>query len=208
MARTFQMNRFYPAPGGGSKVDGFNINLSGDAQFQAMLAKMGPLVVQRAMGIVRTLGEQLAVRANDAAPRGKPQKGRPGGYLAKSFRAIPRPQWMQLGKVGVAVRSEAKYHHYVEFGVNKPNSRVRRFYDAKGRTPRHGQGAAGSRYRFLLGTNRLNDGVRVKGYMRDIIVPANPFFGTVVEQAKGALEDQARTGLLNYIKRISEGEAF
>jgi hypothetical protein len=200
MARTFQMNRFYPAPGGSSKVDGFNINLSGDAEFQAKLLQMGPLIVKRAMGICRTFGEMLAQQANAAAPRGKAQKGRPGGYLSKSFKAQVRPQWMQLGKVGVAVRSVAKYHHYVEFGVNKPDTRVIKF-----RTDAGKKVAKGKRYRD--GTIRLRDGVRVSGYVRDIQQARNPFFGEVIQRNKSAFEAQAREGLLNYIGRLSAGDA-
>jgi hypothetical protein len=200
MARTFQTNRFYPAPGASSKADGFNINLSGDAEFQAKLIQMGPLIIKRAMGICRTFGEELAAQANAAAPKGAKQKGRPGGFLSRSFRAQVRPQWMQLGKVGVAVRSVAKYHHYVEFGVDKPDTRVIKF-----RTDAGKKVAKGKRYRD--GTIRLRDGVRVSGYNRDIRQDANPFFGEVVRRNKSEFEEQAREGLLNYIDRLSAGEA-
>jgi hypothetical protein len=196
MARTFAMNRFYPAPGGASKVDGFNINFSGDAKFQAKLLQMGPLIVKRAMGICRTFGEELAAQANAAAPRGKAQKNRPGGFLSRSFKATPRPQWMQLGKVGVAVRSTAKYHHYVEFGVNKPDTRVIRFRTDAGKR-------VAPFKRFRTGTNRLADGVRVSGYNRDIRQDRNPFFGDVIRRNKATFEAQAREGLLNYIRRMS-----
>ena len=204
MARTFApTNRFYPAPGGGSKVGGFNINFSGDAEFQTQLLRMGPQIIDRARGICRTFAEELAMYANAAAPRGKRQKGRPGGFLGRSFVAQARPQWEQLGKVGYAVRSKAKYHHYQEFGVNKPETRVRRFYDAKGRTPKHGQGIAGSRYRFLIGTNKLVPGVSVRGDVRDIIIQANPFFGRVVEQHRVSFQEQARAAMVRYIERLS-----
>jgi hypothetical protein len=200
MARTFQMNRFYPAPGGSSKVDGFNISLSGDAEFQAKLLQMGPLIVKRAMGICRTFGEMLAQQANAAAPRGKAQKGRPGGFLSRSFKATPRPQWMQLGKVGVAVRSSAKYHHYVEFGVNKPDTRVIRFRTEAGKR-------VAPFKRFRTGTIRLADGVRVSGYNRDIHQDANAFFGEVIARNKGPFEAQAREALLAYVGRLSAGDA-
>ena len=205
MARTFQTNRFYPAPGGSSKVDGFNINLSGDAEFQAKLLQMGPLIVKRAMGICRTFGEMLAVQANAAAPRGAKQKGRPGGFLGKSFKAQVRPQWMQLGKVGVAVRSVAKYHHYVEFGVNKPDSRVVKFRDDAGKK-------VGKGNRYMIGPQKYGErfahlapGVRTSGYIRDIHQDRNPFFGEVIQRNKSAFEAQAREGLLNYIGRLSAG---
>lgn len=200
MARTFQMNRFYPAPGGSSKTDGFNINLSGDAAFQARLLQLGPLVKARALRIMDVQGQRLAVMANAAAPRGDRRKGRRSGLLAKSFRVYPRPQWEQLGKVGVAVRSRAKYHHFQEFGVNQPNSRVILF-----RTDAGKKVAKGKRYRN--GTIRLEDGVRVKGYVRDIILRANPFFGDVVRRSAAILQAEAREGLLRYIDRLSAGDA-
>jgi hypothetical protein len=196
MARTFAMNRFYPSPGGASKVDGFNINFSGDAEFQAMLLRLGPLVIKRAVGICRTFGEMLAAEANAAAPRGAKQKGRPGGYLAQSFAVKARPQWLQLGKAGVAVRSAAKYHHYQEFGVNRPDTRVVRFRTDSGKRVAKGK-------RFRDGTIRLADGVRVSGYNRDINIRANPFFGDVIRRNKATFEAQAREGLLDYIRRMS-----
>ena len=196
MARTFQMNRFYPAPGASSKADGFNVDISGDAEFQAMLLRMGPLVITRALNIVRVLGMQLAVQANAAAPRGQKQKGRPGGKLAKSFRYYDRPQWQQLGKVGVAVRSTRKYHHFQEFGADKPNTQVVLHQDDAGKKVSKGR-------RYRDGTNRLRDGVRVKTYRRDIRIKANPFFGDIVRGSKGKFEEQARNAIQTYISRIS-----
>jgi hypothetical protein len=203
MARTFQMNRFYPAPGASTKVDGFNINISGDAAFQAKLLQLGPLVIKRAQRIMETVGQMMADRANAAAPRGERRKGRSlasSGFLAKSFRVYPRPQWQQLGKVGVAVRSRAKYHHFQEFGVNRPDNQVVLHRNDAGKKV-----AKGKRYRD--GTKRLRDGVRVSTYRRDIIIKANPFFGEVVRRSKGEFEAQAREGLLRYIDRISAGDA-
>lgn len=200
MARTFQMNRLYPAPGASSKTDGFNINLSGDAEFQAKLLSIGPLVKARALRIMDVQGQRLAVMANAAAPRGARQKGRRGGFLAKSFRVYPRPQWQQLGKVGVAVRSRAKYHYFQEFGVDRPDNQV-----VLHRTDAGKKVAKGSRYR--TGTNRLADGVRVKTYRRDIIIKGNPFFGDIVRRNAAALQAEARDGLLRYIERVSAGDS-
>lgn len=199
MARTFAMNRFYPAPGNSSKADGFNIDISGDAEFQAMLLRLGPLVVNRALNIVKVLALQLAVEANAAAPRG-PKKGRAGGRLAGSFRFYDRPQWMQLGKVGVAVRSGVKHHYFQEFGANKPNTQVVLHRDDAGKKV-----AKGKRYRD--GTARLRDGVRVKTYRRDIVLKANPFFGDIVRRSKGKFETQARRAILEYIDRVSAGDS-
>jgi hypothetical protein len=98
------------------------------------------------------------------------------------------------------VRSVAKYHHYVEFGVNKPDTRVIKF-----RTDAGKKVAKGKRYRD--GTIRLRDGVRVSGYVRDIQQARNPFFGEVIQRNKSAFEAQAREGLLNYIGRLSAGDA-
>ena len=128
----------YPAPGGASKVDGFNIDFSGDAEFQAMLLRMYPSIVKRAIGICRTLGEDLAAQANQAAPVGKAQKGRPGGRLSRSFGVKERPIWLKYGKAGVAVRSSTKYHHYQEFGVDKKDVRVIKFRTAQGKKVRRG----------------------------------------------------------------------
>lgn len=196
MARTFAMNRFYPAPGASAKADGFNIDISGDAEFQAMLLRLGPLVITRALNIVRVLGMQLAVKANAAAPRGAPRKGSAGGRLAKSFRYYDRPQWQQVGKVGVAVRSTAKYHHFQEFGVSKKAAQVVLHQDDAGKKV-----AKGRRYRD--GTARLRDGVRVKSYRRDIIIQGRPFFGDIVRASKGEFEQQARNAIQTYISRIS-----
>lgn len=203
MARTFQMNRFYPAPDGSSKADGFNIDISGDAAFQAKLLQLGPLVIKRALRIMETVGQMMADRANASAPQGERRKGRrlaSSGLLSRSFHVSPRPQWQQLGKVGVAVRSRAKYHHFQEFGVNRPGTRVVRHIDDQGKKVPKGR-------RYRDGTNRLRDGVRTKGYLRDIIIKANPFFGEVVRRSKGEFEAQAREGLLRYIERVSAGDA-
>lgn len=204
MAVTRQMNRMYPAPGGAAKVDGFSLDFSGDAEFQAMLLRMPDLIIKRAVGICRTFGEQLALDANRSAPVGEPQKGRRGGRLARSFSVKARPQWLQIGKAGVAVRSSTKYHHYQEFGVDKKDVRVLKFRTDAGKKVRKGQGL-GRRYRD--GKGRLNDGVRVTGYIRDIKIPANPFFGDVVRRSKARFVEEARAGMLAYISRLAKGEA-
>ncbi len=196
MAQTIRSGRAYPAPGASVKTDGFNVDISGNEEFQAMLLRLGPLVVNRALNIVRVLGMQMAVEANAAAPRGAPRKGSSGGRLAKSFRIYDRPQWQQLGKIGVAVRSTASYHHYQEFGADKKGAQVVLHQDDAGKKV-----AKGRRYRD--GTNRLRDGVRVKSYRRDIKIKANPFFGDIVRASKGKFEEQARNAIQTYISRIS-----
>ena len=107
---------------------------------------------------------------------------------------------MQIGKVGVAVRSKAKYHHYQEFGVDKKDVRVIKFRTDEGKKV-----AKGKRYRD--GTSRLRDGVRVRGYVRDIKIEANPFFGEVVRKNKANFQEEARAGLLAYISRLAESDA-
>jgi hypothetical protein len=207
MARTFQANRFYPAPGNSSKADGFSVDLAGNAEFQEKLLKMGPLVVARALRVMEVLGRELAMKANAAAPRGPKRHGRAAGGLAKSFKVYPRPQWQQLGKVGVAVRSSAKYHHFQEFGANKPNTQVVNHWDASGSKTVRAKKGQGEGKRYRLGTGRLNPGVFVKTYKRDIIIQARPFFGMIIRQNKDKMLADATAGLLNYIDRISKGDA-
>jgi hypothetical protein len=205
MARTFQMGRSYPAPGNSSKADGFSVDLAGSAEFQEKLLKIGPLVVARALRVMEVLGTELAVRANAAAPRGDKRHGRKVGQLSRSFRVYARPQWMQLGKVGVAVRSSTKYHHFQEFGANKLNAQVVKHWDASGAKTVRAKKGQGEGRTFRMGTNRLNPGVFVKTYRRNIIIQSNPFFGEVIRRNKDKMLADATTGLLSYIDRISAG---
>ncbi len=189
----------YPAPGTTSKTDGVTIRVTGDDAVQQKLRDFGPAIKTRMLRVLQTLGYELAVDANQAAPVGKRMGRRRGGNLARSFRVEARPQWEKFGVVGVAVRSKAKYHYYQEFGVDRPGTQVLLYRTASGRRVPKGQGEG---RRFREGTNRLNPGVSVRSYRRDIIIKGRHFLGDVVRARKNALFGEIDEAIVKYIDRL------
>ena len=193
------MRENYPAPlAANSKADGFSIRLSGGEDVQKRLAAVAPLIEARIVRVLEVLGQQLAAAAAAEAPKGKNKKGHRGGYLRKSFGVYARTAWKKFGVIGVAVRSRAKYHHYVEFGVNRPNTQVVLHRDIHGRKVRAGQGE-GRRYRE--GTNKLNPGVFAKSYRRNIHQAANPVLGRSFRRMESHLVSSAEMA----VRRLLSG---
>lgn len=186
----------YPAPGASPKTDGVSIRLSGGEAVQQKLLDLGPAVKTRVLRVVETLGRELAVEANQAAPVGRDRKRRRGGGLARSFGVYGRPQWEKFGLVGVAVRSRAKYHYYQEFGVNRPGAQVVLHRTDAGKVVPKGR-------RYRDGTKKLRDGVRVSSYRRDIIVPATSFFGRIVASRKGQIAADIDEAVTKYLDRMT-----
>lgn len=200
MAQTYQhdwANRSYPAPGQSPKTDGFSIRMTGTEDIAARLLAYGPAVKTRILRVLETVGREIAVEAGRGFPPAqRRQKRRRIGWLGKSFGVRARPRWEQLGLVGVVVRSSAKYHYYQEFGVNRPDTQVVRHVDDAGKRVTKGQGV-GRRYRE--GSNRLNDGVRVKTYRRDIMVPGNPSLGRATSRLKGQFAAEVQNAVANLL---------
>ena len=171
----------YPAPGQSSKVDGVSIRISGDQEVAEGLLRHGVTVNARLLLALKEAGQMLADAAGrNVAPRRYNVKGRSGGNLARSFVVKDRKGWLKYGLLGVAVRSRARYHHYQEFGVERPNTQVLLYRTDEGRKVRRGQGIDARHGRFAIGTNRLNPGVRVRSYRRDISIPAQTMLGRAV----------------------------
>lgn len=162
--------------GPGTKTDGFSLRISGTPEVAQRLASMGDVVAERLRRVLQTLGEQLARHAGARAPVGARQRGRRGGRLKGSFVWKARPSWEQMGIIGGVVRSKAKYHHFVEFGVNRPNVQVVLHRDTVGKRV-----TKGKRYRD---DGRVREGVRVSSYRRDIRLPSNPILGDATRAMK------------------------
>jgi len=189
----------YPAPGTTSKTDGVTIRITGDDLVQQKLRDFGPAIKARILRVLIVIGDELALASNAAAPVGKRMGRRRGGNLARSFRVEARPQWEKFGVVGVAVRSKAKYHYYQEFGVDRPQAQVLLYRNAAGGRVRKGQGEG---RRFREGTNRLNPGVSVRSYRRDIRIQGRHFFGDVVRARKNVIFADIEGAIVKYIDRL------
>ena len=179
--------------------DAVEVRISGDAEAQRRLLEGGNALHDRALRVVEVLAREVAVAANAAAHRSKRTfKGRRGGRLARSFQVYPRPGWLKIGLVGVAVRSSTRYHFFQEFGVKAPNRQVVRHRDAEGR---HVKKSA----RYQKGTGRLVQGVKVSTYRRDIEIPQHAVLGPVFSRMKAKIGRDLEAGVVSYMNRIMAG---
>lgn len=201
------MRTNYPTPGQAPVADGISLRITGDEEMRKRLLELGVAIPNRLQGLLDYVGSTIAVAANAEAHRSRRRfKGRPGGFLARSFGVYDRTRiWAKYGLLGVAVRSRAKYHWFQEFGVAAGERQVvlHRFGATGKRVPR-GQGE-GRRYRD--GTGRLNPGVSVSTYRRRINIPQHAVLGPVFARMQARAFADLEGGALRYIERMAAGAA-